>query len=586
MEVKSEYAGVGAGSRRGLQARAVGSPQSTDSFTQVDARTYASWRFHGVFNASCCRSRDTRLELREPLPNTALELVRTLAMDQPAGLQVDYIFRGVEHAVRVVVSGQVLELEVEDRMTADQWRGEFDANFIEDLTHKTGNFKQFSIFCNMLESALTQSSESVTLDLLTYTDLESLRSRKLGGRPGALAPRSAQLNSKRYLILIYSVEFDRIHYPLPLPYQGKPDPVVLQGIIRSLKEELGHLRGLNGGQDARETEIWHLREQVTRLTSEKRELEAQLGRSREEALAGRAARQEAESLRGLVRGLELELRQERGLGGRAAGRRSQDSRRLAKELEEVKASERNLRARLKTLNSELAMRRTLPPVAVREGRASSSRERSTSRGRAVTRSSSRESSRGARGRGRPAHPSPSPTGSRAPRFDPTAFVKAKEKKQREIRMKQQQQQRNRMGSGGSGDGPSVSWSQQTRPAAAVTGRGDAVNRSRNRSSSVDSFRSRCSSVSSCSELEDFSHSVSRSRRCRGRGKPPSPTPWSRSKTKSTTQERSDHQRHLASSGGWVPIKEYSSDFQGADMAEIDARLKALQEYMNRLDTRS
>uniref|UniRef100_A0A8C6R5S5 Coiled-coil domain containing 61 n=1 Tax=Nannospalax galili TaxID=1026970 RepID=A0A8C6R5S5_NANGA len=140
-------------------------------------------------------------------------------MDQPAGLQVDYIFRGVEHAVRVVVSGQVLELEVEDRMTADQWRGEFDwselrRNFsshpvIEDLTHKTGNFKQFSIFCNMLESALTQNSESVTLDLLTYTDLESLRSRKLGGHPGSLAPRSAQLKSKRYLILIYSVEFDR-----------------------------------------------------------------------------------------------------------------------------------------------------------------------------------------------------------------------------------------------------------------------------------------------------------------------------------------------------------------------------------------
>lgn len=56
---------------------------------------------------------------------------------------------------------------------------------------------------------LSQSSESVTLDLLTYTDLESLRSRKLGGRAGASAPRSAQLNSKRYLILIYSVEFDR-----------------------------------------------------------------------------------------------------------------------------------------------------------------------------------------------------------------------------------------------------------------------------------------------------------------------------------------------------------------------------------------
>lgn len=34
------------------------------------------------------------------------------------------------------------------------------------------------------------------------------------------------------------------------------------------------------------------------------------------------------------------------------------------------------------------------------------------------------------------------------------------------------------------------------------------------------------------------------------------------------------------------LTEYSSDHQAADMAEIDARLKALQEYMNRLDTRS
>lgn len=120
---------------------------------------------------------------------------------------------------------------------------------------------------------------------------------------------------------------------------------------------------------------------VSRLVSEKRELEAQLGRLREEAVTGRAARQEVESLRGLVRGLELELRQERGLGHRGSGRRSQDCRRLAKEvrgrggrrgpdfgfsldlhaplpslqLEEVKASERSLRARLKALNTELAL---------------------------------------------------------------------------------------------------------------------------------------------------------------------------------------------------------------------------------------
>eukprot|EP00069_Balaena_mysticetus_P009873 bmy_06579T0 len=566
-------------------------------------------------------------EARRPDPGAGLELRQLNGSRGGVSVEkVDYVFRGVEHAVRVMVSGQVLELEVEDRMTADQWRAEFDASFIEDLTHKTGNFKQFNIFCNMLESALTQSSESVTLDLLTYTDLESLRNRKMGGRPGPLASRSAQLNSKRYLILIYS---------------GKPDPVVLRGIIRSLKEELSRLRGLDGQdtRDSRETEIWHLREQVSRLAAEKRELEAQLGRSREEALAGRAARQEVEALRGLVRGLELELRQERGLGHRGSGRRSQDCRRLAKELEEVKASERSLRARLKTLNTELAMykrgfgdgavreeawdrscrrwetdsglcaprRRTTPvvPPSAREDRASTSRERSTSRGRGAARSSSRESDRGGRGQGRPARPSPSPTGGRVPRFDPTAFVKAKEKKQRAIKMNdalsriswahrwaspfsfsRQQQQRSRLGSGGSGDGPSVSWSRQTRPPAAVTGRGDAANRSRNRSSSVDSFRSRYSSASSCSEFEDFSESLPRG--VRRRGKPPSPTTWSGSNTQQKPRplERGRHQRRLADSGGWVPIKEYSSDHQAADMAEIDARLKALQEYMNRLDTRS
>ncbi|XP_014650555.1 PREDICTED: coiled-coil domain-containing protein 61-like [Ceratotherium simum simum] len=149
-----------------------------------------------------------------------------------------------------------------------------------------------------------------------------------------------------------------------------------------------------------------------------------------------------------------------------------------------------------------------------------------------------------------------------------------------------QQQRNRLGSGGSGDGPSISWSRQTRPPAAVTGRGDAANRSRNRSSSVDSFRSRCSSASSCSELEDFSESLPRG--AGRRGKPPRPPTWSGSnrQQKSSPVERGRHQRRLASSGGWVPIKEYSSHHQAADRAELDAGLKALQEYMIRLDTRS
>lgn len=60
----------------------------------------------------------------------------------------------------------------------------------------------------MLESAITKSSDSVTLDLLTYADLESLRNKKHGSGRGT-SPSHKQTQSKRYLILTYSVEFDR-----------------------------------------------------------------------------------------------------------------------------------------------------------------------------------------------------------------------------------------------------------------------------------------------------------------------------------------------------------------------------------------
>ena len=109
---------------------------------------------------------------------------------------------------------------------------------IEELTRKTGNFKQFAVFYNMLQSAITKSSASVTLDLLTYTDLELLRNKKLGSAGISPGKNTSQLQTKRYLILTYSAEFDRIHYPLALSYMGKPDPAALKETIRRLQQEL------------------------------------------------------------------------------------------------------------------------------------------------------------------------------------------------------------------------------------------------------------------------------------------------------------------------------------------------------------
>lgn len=81
----------------------------------------------------------------------------------------------------------------------------------------------------------------MSLELLTYSDLESLRQRKSKGHGlsrGGASDSSCATPSKRYLILTYLAEFDRIHYPLALPYIGKSDPILLQEIIRKLKREL------------------------------------------------------------------------------------------------------------------------------------------------------------------------------------------------------------------------------------------------------------------------------------------------------------------------------------------------------------
>lgn len=95
----------------------------------------------------------------------------------------------------------------------------------------------------MLESAITRSSESVTLDLLTYNDLEAMWEKRLGSarKHGGLSP-SSKPQAKRYLILTYNVEFDRIHYPLALLYCGCPDPSKLQETIRNLQAELDVMR--------------------------------------------------------------------------------------------------------------------------------------------------------------------------------------------------------------------------------------------------------------------------------------------------------------------------------------------------------
>jgi coiled-coil domain-containing protein 61 len=95
------------------------------------------------------------------------------------------------------------------------------------------------------------TSDSVFVDLLTYADLEALKSKRSGTSKSCSS--SAHTNNKRYLILTYAAEFDRVHYPLPLLHEDNPAPAALMATIARLKQENAHLAqaaaggGLKGG---------------------------------------------------------------------------------------------------------------------------------------------------------------------------------------------------------------------------------------------------------------------------------------------------------------------------------------------------
>ncbi|CAL8239259.1 unnamed protein product, partial [Gadus morhua 'NCC'] len=348
------------------------------------------------------------------------------AMEASSGVEEDLVFRGVEFSVKVEMENGLLAVEISDVKTADQWRGEFDP-----------------AFSNLLQYAgvgVRQTSDSVTLDLLTYADLELLRNRKAGvvGRPRG-GQQSPALGAKRYLILIYTVEFDRIHYPLPVPYKGKPDPAALQREIRALRTQLSAATS-QGGPGHAHPETQRLRAELAQVREEKQALAHALQRLQGGGAGGGRRRSQEQRL--LVEQLE-ELRESERRSARP--RKGPDQR--AGLLEERPGDTRLLR--------RLAGRHPDPPVAVPgeglrdpgEGLSlqgpgprraggpspSGSRERADDR---VLRSGER--GRRADSSGPRAHNPPTlalPHRLRGPRFDPTAYIQDRQRRLKEADLK-------------------------------------------------------------------------------------------------------------------------------------------------------
>jgi hypothetical protein len=111
---------------------------------------------------------------------------------------------------------------------------------VTEITTKTGNQKSYGTFVKMLVSAVKRASDSVCVDLLTYSDLEVLKAKRLrrAGHDVPVPKAGSAVNTKRYLILTYQGEFDKVHYPLPLVFEEHPDPADLKATIVRLRGAL------------------------------------------------------------------------------------------------------------------------------------------------------------------------------------------------------------------------------------------------------------------------------------------------------------------------------------------------------------
>ncbi|KAF4723945.1 Coiled-coil domain-containing protein 61, partial [Perkinsus olseni] len=175
----------------------------------------------------------------------------------------------------IEIEGDNLTASCEERFEGTRWTSTFSSRFIEEITHRTGNFKSFAVFVQMLFDALldtdqqeaVQDNTTVTVDILTGRDLELLRHRNGGGVPPSQSTSRSLPDSeaKRYLILTYQsrdtftselmqhlspqASYDRVHYPLALARQEPgSDAAALLRTIKRLSRELKDVyRSSRGG---------------------------------------------------------------------------------------------------------------------------------------------------------------------------------------------------------------------------------------------------------------------------------------------------------------------------------------------------
>jgi coiled-coil domain-containing protein 61 len=193
-------------------------------------------------------------------------------------------FKDIEYLVTIKAAADILTVTISHSKALSVWTGSFTSKQIENLTAKTGNTKSFTVFCKLLTAALQNKNPSLHLDFYSYQDLELIRKGdlKLGS--------SFKPSKKKYLIVSYVTDFEKVHYPLPVILQDGQDFEGDSGMQRGNESELQRLRQENmnlvKSLSSFKEEFLNYRERTERkiedLLNTKLDLESEIQRMKEE----------------------------------------------------------------------------------------------------------------------------------------------------------------------------------------------------------------------------------------------------------------------------------------------------------------
>ncbi|CAH8454773.1 unnamed protein product [Schistosoma turkestanicum] len=290
--------------------------------------------------------------------------MRGMVHESPSYLYCECEFSGKVYDTSLYLENPTqLKLELANRITNEEW------HVVEELTRKTGNFKRFDVFCSMLQSALSKRSNFLKLDLLNYEDLNEIRRIKILN--DYLPPRcSVTLNgNKRYLILSYTTEFDKIHYPIPLLFVGCPTPDVYRNIIHELRVKLFSFGSTMSFPEHQldTSETGEAISKISKLQSENMALRRELLYVKESLNNVKSCRQthlgenpcqfsdkaKHTGLKAFVDNLETELYEEKSKASRQMVKYTREIARLQSDLEVAVINQRGMRRKIDQLSEEL-----------------------------------------------------------------------------------------------------------------------------------------------------------------------------------------------------------------------------------------